>query len=448
MNQSPAIERLKELVVQRTGHHYYVDKDKLLYERARERMQARGIANLDAYVDDLERLGAQEWRALEDAITVGETYFFRYPDHFAALRNEVLPRLIEARRELRNLRIWSIGCSNGAEPYSIAIIVRELLGSELDNWRVSITGGDISEKALSAARAARYNAWALRTMGPEDRAKYFDRDGSHWVLKREYRSMVRFERQNILSLLSATPPLEWTAFDLILCRNVLIYFSPQQAIETTRALARCLSPEGLLFLGHAEATLAADPALWQSLPFSLPTEFVQALRPPTAPEPWAYTPPVLPPLPLPFTRSAEAPAEVKAAATDDEIGAIQLLADAGEYEQAERLCASLIASNPTSARLHYYDAILRQVSDDTAGAEAALKRALYLDRNFIVAHHRLGMLLLGLGRVQDARRALTTASRLAQAAASAEPLPEGQGISAADLHQVLRDQLAAIGEAA
>jgi len=447
MSQLPDIDRLKELVIQRTGHHYYVDKDKLLYERARERMQARGIATLDAYVDDLERLGSQEWRALEDAITVGETYFFRYPDHFAALRNDVLPRLIDARRDVRNLRIWSIGCSNGAEPYSIAIIVRELLGEKLDDWRISITGGDISEKALSAARAARYNAWALRTMGPEDRTKYFDYDGTHWVLKREFRSMVRFERQNILALLSATPPLEWTAYDLILCRNVLIYFSPQQAVEITSALARCLLPEGVLFLGHAEASLAVDPALWQSTPHRLPTEFVQALQPPDTPQPWVYTPPVLPLMPP--ARQAISPVEAGVAENAyRDIGAIQLLADAGEYEKAERLCATMIARDPTSARLQYYDAILRQVSDDLAGAESALKRALYLDRNFIVARHRLGMLFLAQGRISDARRELLVASRLAKAAPAVELLPEGQGISAADLYNVLHDQLAAIGEAA
>ncbi len=445
MSRLSALDRLKQLVIQRTGHHYYLDKDKLLYERARERMLARGLASLDAYIDDLERIGSQEWRALEDAITVGETYFFRYPDHFAALRNDVLPRLIDARKDVRSLRIWSIGCSNGAEPYSVAIIIRELLGDDIDNWRVSITGGDISEKALSAARGGRYNAWALRTMGPEDRAKYFDRDGSNWILKREFRSMVRFERQNILALLSALPPLEWTAFDLILCRNVLIYFSPEQAVEITTALTRCLSPEGVLFLGHAEATLAVNPELWQAAPRALPTEFVQALQPPVAPLPWIYTPPVLPP--MPHLNAAPKPAPV-AANVQDDISTIQQLADAGAYEEAGRLCADMIGRDPTSPRLHYYDAILRQVSDDLAGAEAALKRALYLDRNFVVAHHRLGMLLLGAGRTADARRALMTASRLAEAAPASDLLPEGQGVSAADLHQALREQLAAIGEAA
>ncbi|MDP3493659.1 MAG: protein-glutamate O-methyltransferase CheR [Hyphomonadaceae bacterium] len=446
MSGLSALEHLKQLVVERTGHHYYVDKDKLLYDRARERMVSRGLASLDQYVQELERVGSDEWRALEDAITVGETYFFRYPDHFAALREDVLPRLIAARRDVRSLRVWSIGCSNGAEPYSVAILLRELLGDEIDGWRISLTGGDISEKALSAARAARFNAWALRTMGSEDRAKYFDRDGSIWVLKRQFRSMVRFERQNILALLSPTPPLEWTAFDLILCRNVLIYFSPAQAVELSTALAKRLAPDGVLFLGHAEATLATDQALWHAMPQAAPAEFVQALQPLSPAQPFIYKPLPLPdPPPL---RQVDVLPLAGTSTGEDTIEAVQQLADAGAYEEAGQLCLRLIAREPTSSRLQYYDAILKQVSDDVSGAEAALRRALYLDRGFVLAHYRLGMLLLSNGRAIEARRSLLTAARLAEAAPPAEPLPEGQGVSAGDLGAALRDQLAALGEAA
>ena len=145
-------------------------------------------------------------------------------------------------------------------------------------------------------------------MGPEDRAKYFDRDGQAWVLKRQFRSMVRFERQNILDLLSPTPPLEWTAFDLILCRNVLIYFSPERAIELSSALSRRLAPDGVLFLGHAEATLAANPALWQAMPQAAPAEFSHALQPLVAAPPFVYAPFPLPPA-LPMPRPVEPPTE-------------------------------------------------------------------------------------------------------------------------------------------
>lgn len=441
-----AIERLKRAVLTRTGHHYYVDKDKLLYERARERMQVRGLT-FEAYVELLERGDGDEWRRFEEAITIGETYFFRYPDHFAALREKVLPKLIAARRDVRALRIWSIGCSNGAEPYSVAILLRGLLGDEVDGWRIALIGGDISEKALSAARSGRYNAWALRTMPPEDRERYFHADGSTFVLKREFRTMVRFERQNILDLLSPTAPLEWSGFDLILCRNVLIYFSPRQALEIVGALRRCVAPDGALFLGHAEAMLAShQPLLGAPDAAGLPTEFSLAVQPPVA-EPIAYVPPVMPPLPKWMTQPMPRSQALRQDDPDD-IATLQQLADAGAYEEAGRLCAQMLGRDPTSARLHYYSAVLQQVSDDLAGAEASLRRALYLDRSFVVAHHRLGMLLLALGRTGEARRALQTAVQLSGAAAPDAELAEGRGVSAGELREAAQEQLAMLGEAA
>lgn len=439
-----ALDRLKRAVIARTGHHYYADKDKLLYERSRERMSAKGLASLDAYVELLERGDSDEWRRLEDAITIGETYFFRYPDHFASLREVVLPRLIQARRDVKALRIWSIGCSNGAEPYSIAILLRELLGDEADTWRIALIGGDISEKALSVARAARYNSWALRTMPPEERARYFHSDGSHWVLKREYRAMVRFQRQNILDLLSDAPPLEWRGLDLILCRNVLIYFSPAQALEIVDALGRCLSPDGSLFLGHAEATLTSQTAMISLV--MAPTEYAQAMLPPVG-RALAYVPPVIPPISL-----SRIPQQGHTTPTPpvavDELSELQVLADAGAYEDAKRICADLLRRDPTSAKLHYYDAVLHQVADDLPGAETSLRRALYLDRAFIVAHHRLGMLLLGLGRTGEARRSLQTAAHLSASVAPDTSLEEGAGVSAGELRAAVQAQLLGLGDAA
>lgn len=440
------LERLREAVVGRMGHHYYADKDKLLFERGRERMLARGLSSLDAYVDRLEQGDAEEWRALEDSITVGETYFFRYPDHFEALRKDVLPRLIAARRDVKQLRIWSVGCSNGAEPYSVAIVLRELLGAEIDSWRISLVGGDLSQKALTAARGGNFNDWALRTMGPEDRAQYFDRNDGRWLLKREYRSMVRFERQNILDLISPTPPLEWTGYDLILCRNVLIYFSPENAVKISMALADALAPDGVLVLGHAEATLASSPFLLQAASQPLPSEFATALQP--TPPPAAYMPPVIPDLPPSMCpRATPVLAPRVGNAGNETIERLQALADAGAYEEAELLCRTLIDIDPMSARLHYLNAILRQVADDPKGAEAALKRAVYLDRSFVLAHHRMGMLLLELGRVREGRRSLQVAARLAKVSPRDDLLPEGQGVSAGALLDAVRQQLADLEEA-
>ncbi|MEQ1785329.1 MAG: hypothetical protein ABMA14_28620, partial [Hyphomonadaceae bacterium] len=219
-------------------------------------------------------------------------------------------------------------------------------------------------------------------------------------------------------------------------------------------LGKQLAEGGALILGHAEATLTVD-----QLPAFLPTsEFGQALLPPTVAP---YAPLDLPPLPpalaarltaslaarhAPAVAPPVAPAGI--ASESEDLDRLQQLADAGAYQEAEHLAQQLIARSPTSARLQYYDAVLRQVSDDLKGAEAALRRALYLDRGFALAHHRLGLLMLALGRRGEARRSLLTAAKLAEAVAPHELLPEGQGVTAGDFGAVLRVQIDSMGEAA
>lgn len=445
-----AFAEISAALIVRTGHHYYQDKERLLRERLRQRADALGLASIEAYravlfgprADEAEA----EWRALEDAITIAETYFFRYADHFAALREHILPDLIARRAQEKTLRIWSIGCASGAEAYSVAIVVRELLGEAFDGWRVTITGGDISERALAAAREARYGAWALRTLSDAEKTRYFDRvDARTWALKRVYR-IARFERQNILDLTSSSAPLQWDGFDLILCRNVLIYFSPEQAVALTRALKMRLNEGGTLLLGHAEATLELDPSL--TLP--LATEFGQTLKP-LASQPWA--PLALPDMPArgptttPMTRNALAPQVAQASVTVS-IEEIRAAADAGAYERAHQLSKALIAREPLAAEPYYYDALISLVSDDAAEAEAALRRALYLNRGFALAHHRLAQVLLARARTDEARRALLTAMELAKHMAPDAPLPEGDGVTAGAFADAVARQLEHLGAAA
>ncbi len=257
----PAYAALKARIIARTGHHYYIDKDDLLIERLRRRFRDAAAADCAAYAALLSdgALGEAEWARLEAEITVGETFFFRYAEQFQALRERILPALIAARASERTLRIWSAGCSTGAEPYSLAILVRELLGEALPDWRISILGTDISTDALATARAAEYGRWALRTMPLEERLRYFTRlppapgirrEGGY-ALRPEFRALVRFERGNLLTL-TEPAAAAGEAFDLILCRNVLIYFEARTVAAVVRGLGRRLRPDGWLLLGHAE----------------------------------------------------------------------------------------------------------------------------------------------------------------------------------------------------
>ncbi|MCJ2050896.1 CheR family methyltransferase [Methylobacterium sp. J-070] len=260
----PDYPALKARIIARTGHHYYIDKDELLIERLHRRLRASARPDCAAYAALLSdgAAGEAEWARLEAEITVGETFFFRYAEQFEALRTTILPSLIAARASERTLRIWSAGCSTGAEPYSLAILVRELLGDALADWRVTILGTDISTEALATARGAEYGRWALRTMPPEDRLRYFTRLPSApgtkreggYALRPEFRGLVRFERGNLLALAELGPPGE--GYDLILCRNVLIYFDARTVSAVVHGLSRRLKADGWLLLGHAEPSPA------------------------------------------------------------------------------------------------------------------------------------------------------------------------------------------------
>ncbi|MDJ0277743.1 protein-glutamate O-methyltransferase CheR, partial [Sphingomonas sp. 2R-10] len=253
-----AFAEVKALVIARTGHHYYRDKDAQLAERVAHRMKETGDATIAAYRDRLRDPADAEWPRLESAVTINETFFFRFAEQFDALRTTILPAMIERHRDDRRLRIWSVGCSTGAEAHSIAILLADLLGDAVADWRISLTGTDIDDDALAAARAADYSSWALRTVGEAERVRLFDRRGDRYRLKDRYRGIARFEHHNLLALTDAAAPLGYGDYDLILCRNVLIYFAQGDATAIVGALAGRLAPDGVLLLGHAEPNPGFD----------------------------------------------------------------------------------------------------------------------------------------------------------------------------------------------
>jgi chemotaxis protein methyltransferase CheR len=467
----PGFPALKERVIARTGHNYYEDKDDLLYDRLRKRMRICGVGDCTAYRVLLEgAAGRDEWAALEAEITIGETFFFRYAEQFAALRRTILPELIEARSEIRRLRIWSAGCSTGAEPYSLAILVHDLLGEALADWSVTILGTDLSAAALATARAAEFGPWALRTLDTEERARWFRRTPARpglphggYALRPAFRRMVRFERQNLLGLIDGSDRIQGS-FDLILCRNVLIYFSPDHVNRIVRALGERLDARGWLLIGHAEpnptfsqwlqpvalpGTVAYRPI---DTPTTEPPPLLVPARPDAVPIPLAPLPafvavepaaPMPEPIGIPIPLPAE-PATEHPLSPGDLLAEIRVLADSGETARAWRRLHEEIESYATDPALRYYEGLLALDLGREREAERALRGALFLDRGFVMAHFQLGLLLARAGRRGEAARALDNALRLAQGLSPETILPEGDGVSAARLAESARRALAGI----
>lgn len=470
----PAFPELKREAIARTGHFYFQDKDDMLAERLNRRLRAVGAPDIATYLvllhDPLS--GEDEWRALESELTIGETFFFRYAEQFQALREIILPQLLEAHADTRRLRIWSAGCATGAEAYSLAILLREALGEAFADWRLSIAGTDINEAFLETARRAQFTAWALRTLGPEERALYFEGGGNSFTLRQRYRSIVHFERHNLLTLLDGTSPLELDEFDLILCRNVLIYFHPETVNGVVAGLRDRLVPGGWLLLGHAEPNpLFAQMMEAVSLPGTVAyrrpddgegrdeaggdsgsprgADGLAAL----VPGPWTpllpmppekrvtrieTAAPLPPPVPLPTAAPVRPPDEVQPDIAHD---AFRQLANKGDFDALRRLCSGAMVQAPLDPVLHFYSALCHEAIGERQAAAADYRRALYLRRNFVMAHYHLGLLLLGLGEIAPGRRSIINAIEAAEALTPDTLLSEGGGMSASELVVVARLRL-------
>jgi chemotaxis protein methyltransferase CheR len=244
----PDLERFRSAIVRHIGLQFDDGKLAFLGEVLQRRL-ARLSSSGASYLAKLEGTpGRGELGALAQELTVGETYFFRHNDQFRALADVALPERMRARGSRRFLQLLSAGCASGEEAYSLAIVARETIAEP--SWQVSIRAVDLNPHVLEKAARARYSAWALREAPADVQRKWFHADHRDVVLDETVRAAVQFQEGN----LAGDDPELWqpAAYDVIFCRNVLMYFSPEQMRAAIARIAEALAPGGYLFLGHAE----------------------------------------------------------------------------------------------------------------------------------------------------------------------------------------------------
>lgn len=242
------------ILLARRGFDLAMYKDRCVKRRIATRVRARGFSEARPYLVLLETDEA-ELDALLATLTIHVTQFFRNPSTFALLERQVLPELLRRVQAegRKSLRLWSVGCASGEEPYSLALLVREVASPGLE---VDILGTDISAAILESARAGLYEAQRLAEVPAAVRERYFAPEGKGFRLAEPVRKMVRFERHNMLTA-PAYPPA-----DLILCRNVLIYFSREEQEKILQRFAAALPVGGILVLGKAEMLLGESRRLF------------------------------------------------------------------------------------------------------------------------------------------------------------------------------------------
>lgn len=380
-------------------------------------------------------------------LTIGETHFFRIAPQIDVLRETVIPDLLRRRANERILNLWSAGCSTGEEPYTLAILLRELLTAS-DGWTLRLLATDLSAPALDLARRAIYREWSFRETPAWVRERYFTADGAMWRLHEAIRQMVRFERVNLivepfpLSLRGAAP------HDLILCRNVTIYFSAAVTQRLYRRFAELLAPGGWLILGPS------DPAPHESglEPIYLTNAIVWrkplavAPRPVSPATPVSRTPSVRPSPPQKQAAVARTPrAEPKSdRSPEDQLAVIQSQVDRGELVAARGALGTLVHDTPLLVEAHRLLGLLALEAGDSVVAAESLRRATFLDPEDPLAQFGLGRAYRALGDSTRAGAAFRQARRVLAYLAPDGIVPGDDSLSVDKLRRAIAAQLTTI----
>jgi len=477
------LSQLSELVAARTALHFPRERRSDLEYKVRSAAKELGFTDPEAFVQGLLSSSPtrEQIEVMASHLTIGETFLWREPQVFAALREQILPDLIRAREQgNKSIRIWSAGCASGEEPYSIAIALRSLVFAR-DDWHITILATDINPRALQRAAAGEYGEWSFRNAPPWLKERYFSRqDNNRFEIVPDIRKMVTFAYLNLAEDTYPSPLNNTNAMDIIFCRNVLMYFGPERARQVGQSLCHSLVEGGWLMVGASELSQVGFPQ-FSSVDFPGAIVYRKETRQP--PPAVASLPPAIPVHEAPSQPPAEstvgpaappqhhgsemAPAAESAAPQEAAYAraaglyaqgryaevvenleraqsprcaalAVRALANQGKLAQALSACAMAIAANRLDPGLHYLSATILQEQNREGEAIGALKIALYLDPTLAPAHFALGNLLLRQGQARAAKKSFENALALLSARRPDDVLLESEGLTAGRFRDIVK----------
>lgn len=484
-----------EHILSCTGLHFEERNRASLARGLGKRMSALCMESHSEYLSYLKLHGEDrhELQKLLQFLTVGETYFFRYPAHFDAL----FQRFATAPPPLSQpIRIWSAGCSTGEEPYSIAMTLMEAF----PDWRerdIKVIATDINNRSLKLAREGVYSPWSMRITQKCQQKSYFDRVGESFLIHDDVKKLVEFYHLNLSLPCSERLNLGLSQLDAIFCRNVLIYFPAEQVEPMLQRLAGALKVSGQLFLGHAEALMQQNLGLeirrqGPCFYYQRTERRLQAVPGPAAgPQPPAAPPPApLPPeepspsaLPAaapeqatqkPQPQTAQPQEQLPAAAlqaarelfdeeefeaaldlleqtlreSPDLVEALVLkgfiLAGRGHLEEALETCHRVIELNDLLPEAYFLKGVVLDASDRLSEAADEYRKAILLDHDFIMPRYHMGRLHLRLGRAQEAAREIRNSIRILARRDEKGTVPYSGGLTRAVCMLQLQSALAQV----
>jgi chemotaxis protein methyltransferase CheR len=429
---------VSDLIAERMGLHFPEERWPDLARGLKAAGEDLGFEYPDACISWLRsgELTTRQIETLASHLTVGETCFFRDLASFEALEREILPPLIARRSEAgRTLRLWSAGCCTGEEAYSLAIACTRVL-PDPGAWNVSILATDINPKFLAKADAGIYSDWSFRGAPGWLRERFFfPRQDKNLAIDPTLKNLVHFGYLNLAE--DAYPSLHnhTNAMDVIFCRNVLMYFTPGHQRRVAEALHRCLVEGGCLLVNPAEASASLFPMFAMediggvilyrktSQPNRHESWPAIVLPAPAPPVPVAPTPPITP---------------TTAPPREDPLVLGRAYANQGRLDEALASCRDAIEADRTNPVAQFLYATICQELGRLEEAVGALGKVLYLDQDFILAHHALGGLYKRLDRQKESRRHIAVALKLLSARGRDEIVSESDGMTCGRLMESVR----------
>lgn len=412
---SPSLEKLVSLIRDTTGNVISPARYAFLEEVAQRRARSRGLPSVKDYVLALSANALDgEWDNLIPLVTIKESYFFRAPQQFEIIRQQVLPRLLQARAQSKHLRIWSAACARGEEPATLAM----LLDGEpsLFGWDWTIVATDVDEGALAGARLGLYGDRAVNQVPPDLLERYFRRRGKLFELDPELRSRILYRPLNLAHTPYALPFQEC---DLVLLRNVLIYFRRPLQRWVIAQVSKLLAPHGHLFLGASET-------LWQiqddleavdlgscfcyrhrtgpppPLMPALPPKPVAVRSKPPAVSPARRPAPAPRPVPVVVEEPAASPVNTPFGVSETLVRAARCLAE-NRIDEAGRIIEELMETDTSDPEAYALEGFLHDLTGRADDATASYRAALYLDPALFQVRVLLADSLLRLGHRDLAR---------------------------------------------
>lgn len=484
--------RFSQLLLERYGLYYSSNRRTELEYGIRHAFASSACTTLGEFYNLLvnAQSGSMEMDLLVNAVTVNETHFFRDAAQFNALATKILPEIVKRKTSLRTLRIWSAGCASGEEPYSIAMLLQDVL-PDIENWSITILATDINTTSLERARVGSYGQWAFREeRALSMRSRHFRQAGNRFELSPHIKRMVTFSQLNLAEDHYPSFETNTMMMDLVICRNVTIYFPQDVTKKVVGRFHSSIVDGGWLVVGHSEPSLEIyhqfqprnfpDTVIYQrddnAKPKTGPFVFAPAQDAAAIP-PGRSATEATPTRPVLIPRLSPQPSSEPSAAKDESAQVLaharellefgrdqnalnileklletephnpqayvllgQVYANRGAWAEAEKNCRRAMQIDKLTLEAYYTLGLVLQHQARVSEAIDTMKKVVYLDRNHVLGHYHLAGLYREQGLLPNAQKSLENALNLLRDAPADEMIAGSGGITASRLRDAIIHQ--------